>query len=286
MSKFRISEITSNTKVSLLNKRALARWLESKSFKPRKLEIHNLNQMSPEELYEYVVYRRVVIKPSDASGSRGVHFIGPGANKSEILKALNAATACSPTNEIIVEDYIEGEEYSIEVINSKQRGIEIICVSRRHMFGTQSARAIQTLANSNNIVKKLSKFIRKFITLVGHVHGLLHIEVIVDKTGYIHVIDIGERGGGYWVADKLAQLKLGMNINLYMILVSHNLAPILVGNSDKEYLLLFGYPNETSMYDLEGYTLLEGMNLTPSSDKLSIAADASRCSIKLYEKTV
>ncbi|MBN2435882.1 MAG: alpha-hydroxy-acid oxidizing protein [Spirochaetes bacterium] len=55
----------------------------------------------------------LVIKPSDNMGARGVRCVN---NKNEISDAFHAAKSASPSGELIMEEYMEGPELSIDAV--------------------------------------------------------------------------------------------------------------------------------------------------------------------------
>lgn len=55
----------------------------------------------------------VVIKPSDNMGARGVRMI---RDRNEISEAFHAAKSASPSGELLIEEYMEGEELSIDAV--------------------------------------------------------------------------------------------------------------------------------------------------------------------------
>src|SRR5699024_4854608 len=63
----------------------------------------------------------LVIKPSDGTGGRGV--IAGIKNKHEFIEALNYIQEKLGYKEIIVEDYFEGEDYRVYVIDHEVVGI-------------------------------------------------------------------------------------------------------------------------------------------------------------------
>ena len=57
------------------------------------------------------LYYPLIVKPRDNSGSRGVKLC---RNKEELQKAMQEALQYSHLDTVLVEEYIEGQEYSIE----------------------------------------------------------------------------------------------------------------------------------------------------------------------------
>src|SRR5207245_846174 len=57
----------------------------------------------------------LVVKPQDSFGSRGVSVVMPGQDDSILSSAIDAAFEASFTKRIIVEEFMEGQECSVEV---------------------------------------------------------------------------------------------------------------------------------------------------------------------------
>lgn len=72
----------------------------------------------------------VVVKPADNMGARGCKFVH---SSKELTQAVNDAIGYSKSKTCIVEEYIDGEEFSLEalVINSE---IFITAIADRHIF--------------------------------------------------------------------------------------------------------------------------------------------------------
>lgn len=275
----------SNTllKVSLSNKLGLYKWLECQySLSPNLCVIENYKEDAENYLYSLSRSQKIVVKPADSSGSRGVFFIDSKTTIYSIKEILKNAFSNSPSHVVLIDRFLDGDEYSIELVNSIKRGVEIVCISKRHMYGTQSARAIETIPEKTKVYLSLSEFVRRFVEDAGHTEGLLHIEVILQKNGEIYVIDVGQRGGGYWVCDKLAALKSGVNLNLYSLLLRNDLGCPVLQHSNKNYMLKYIYPNEDGLVDLTSWSLIDKISLEPRPDTDNNMTDSSRCGIELY----
>lgn len=55
----------------------------------------------------------VVLKPADNMGARGVMKV---ENECDILAAFNRAKSSSPSGEVIIEEYMDGPELSIDML--------------------------------------------------------------------------------------------------------------------------------------------------------------------------
>ncbi len=72
---------------------------------------------SKETLYD-INYYPCVIKPVDSSGSRGVKKVN---NIEELIDAYSYSIGNSRNGSVIVEEYIDGDEYSVETLTQKNK---------------------------------------------------------------------------------------------------------------------------------------------------------------------
>ena len=73
----------------------------------------------------------LIVKPTDRSGSRGIYKVN---NKSELEPAIKSALEESFSKEILIEEYILGDEYSIESISEK--GIhKVLQITKKYTTG-------------------------------------------------------------------------------------------------------------------------------------------------------
>lgn len=282
--KFGIKIRNLSLKTSLSNKMELSNWLTKQYATTPYIGVLEKNDSNANFLHNLSRKEKLVVKPVDSSGSRGVFFVDCETSINQIKDKLQISFESSNNKKLLIDRFIKGVEYSVEVVNTEKRGVEIICISKRHMCGFQSARGIETISEISDVAISISDFIKKFVKDVGHQNGLLHIELIQDFYNNIYIIDVGERGGGYWVADKLAFLKAGININTYIILLRHEVnVPSLIINK-KNYLLKYVYPNEVSCINLDFFKLIDEIKLQPNELLSDNTCDSSRCGIQLYER--
>lgn len=137
----------------------------------------------------------LIIKPSSSSASRGISSVD---NKSELINAVNTAKQFLKSgDDIIVEEYIDGEQISVETItvNGKHyiAGItkEIVSgspdfIERSHFMGPEiHERFFDLLVNPIN----------ELLTTAHIIVGPCHVELKI-KNNEIYLIEIASRAGG------------------------------------------------------------------------------------------
>lgn len=137
----------------------------------------------------------VIIKPTTSfGGSRGVKRIN---NINEVEEAFTFAKKNSRNGRMLLEEFLDGEEHTIESIVHERRN-SVLAISDKERI-----KESYCLATSLNYPSQLpEEYIRKIkdiAQLVADVLGLknwiTHIEVITYN-GEIKLIDFGARGGG------------------------------------------------------------------------------------------
>lgn len=123
-----------------------------------------------------------IIKPSRGRGSRDLFF---GKNKEE-LEALKRYLAYS-TKIFVRQDRIEGDEYSVQVINNQKSDIKaIVPIKIYEKKGSTTHGAVE---NNSSVINFCEKFNKVFPT-----KGTYNIQLILEKnTNRIFVFEVNPR---------------------------------------------------------------------------------------------
>lgn len=151
-----------------------------------------------------------IIKPTDRSGSRAITKVN---NEVEIAKAIKQATEQSFEKKAIVEEYIEGEEFSAEGISFKGKH-KILAITRKSTTGAPhfiETGHIQPAGLSSEQEQKVHEDILKGIVALGIQNGATHSEFKITPEGEIRIIEIGARMGGDCIGSDLVKISTGLN---------------------------------------------------------------------------
>lgn len=162
--------------------------------------------------------RSAIIKPVDNQGSRGVFMI-------DSIKELNArfykTRAFSPTELVIIEEYIHGREFEVDsiVVNYEEK---TLMYADTDLYGVPNVFASKTRLYPSVVddesVGKLLDLNHKTITGFGLRQGLTHSEYIQDETtGEIYLIEAAARGGGSFISSHIAELQSGLNTSEFLV---------------------------------------------------------------------
>lgn len=145
------------------------------------LNSNNINAIKTTSDINKIETSRYVVKERFGSGSRNI-----GIN----LTFEEAKEHSKKLNEPIFQPYIEGDEYSVDVYNSKNNIVIGMVVRKRVVVRNGESQVTEIVVD-----KDISRCIEKAITtlnLCGHSVS----QVIKDKDGKCHIIEINARVGG------------------------------------------------------------------------------------------
>lgn len=150
----------------------------------------------------------LIVKPTDRSGSRGIYKV---KTETELDFAIERAKGESFEGEVLVEEYVSGEEYSIETI-SYQGTHHILAYTKK--FTTNAPQFIETghlepAGLPEQIKSEVREIISKALDALQIKNGASHAEVKINDQGEIKIIEIGGRMGGDCIGSDLVMLSTG-----------------------------------------------------------------------------
>lgn len=150
----------------------------------------------------------VIVKPTDRSGSRSITKIDHiGDLESAVLRAVND----SFEKKAIVEEYIDGSEYSCECVSYEGKHYFLTITKK---FTTGAPHYIETghiepSGLDDDTVERVRSVIFKALDALEIRYGASHSEFKIDQDGNINIIEIGSRMGGDCIGSDLVRLSTG-----------------------------------------------------------------------------
>ncbi len=170
------------------------------------------------------LYFPLIVKPTDRSGSRGVTKV---EEKRFMNQAIERAFSESFTKRVIVEEFIEGQEYSIEML-SWQGEHHFIQTTEKETSGAPyfvEKAQHQPAILDGNMVSKIIDIIKRALTVLGIENGASHSEIIITPENDIFITEIGARMGGDYIGSDLVELSTGFDFVKAVIEVSLGAKP-------------------------------------------------------------
>lgn len=150
----------------------------------------------------------VIVKPTDRSGSRGIYKL----NSFEGLeKAVNSAILKGFEKKALIEEYVTGQEYSVEYIS--YRGIHhFLALTQKYTTGAPhfiETGHLEPAPIDNATLEKVKKVVSHALDTLDIKNGASHAEIKISENGNIKIIEIGARMGGDCIGSDLVRYSTG-----------------------------------------------------------------------------
>lgn len=150
----------------------------------------------------------IIVKPTDRSGSRGITKLETLAG---LKKAIDDAVAVSFEKKAVIEEFIEGDEYSMETVSFKG-GHHYLAATKKFTTGAPhfiETGHIEPSGLSDEIIEKAKQIVFSSLNALHIENGAAHSEFKVNSNGEIRIIEIGARMGGDCIGSDLVYLSTG-----------------------------------------------------------------------------
>ena len=168
----------------------------------------------------------VIVKPRDNSGSRGVKLC---RTKEELEQSMAEALEYSKLDSVLIEEFIEGPEYSIEGLHYDAKS-EVIQFTEKKTtefpYNVELGHIQPANINEENR-QKIREIVAKIGKALKFENCPSHTELKINERG-IFVIETSPRLGGDYITSTLTPLSTGVNVEdeLLRISLGENISPI------------------------------------------------------------
>ena len=169
-----------------------------------------------------------ILKPSRNSGSRGIAKVVRDMNKADFINAYNIALNESRDKSVLIEQFIEGPEFSIEIIvwNGK---VNVLTVTDKKTTGAPHFVELghnQPSCYSKEDVETLKAAAVAGVKALGVNNCACHAEAkLMNAKAYL--MEIGARLGGDFISTELTHLSTGIDMVAAAINVALGIEPDL-----------------------------------------------------------
>ena len=169
-----------------------------------------------------------ILKPSRNSGSRGIAKVSRNMDKEDFVKAYNIALNESRDKSVLIEQFIDGPEFSIEIIvwNSE---VNVLTVTDKKTTGAPHFVELghnQPSCYSKEDVETLKTAAVAGVKALGVNNCACHAEAkLMDGKAYL--MEIGARLGGDFISTELTHLSTGIDMVAAAIDVALGMEPDL-----------------------------------------------------------
>jgi len=206
---FKIKGLSESVAKACTNKYLLRKKLsENRITCPMYWKVENLKELSS---IEKDILFPVIVKPVDSSASRGVAKV---SNCKKLKNAFKSAKIYSRNGAVIIEQFLEGNEYSVESLTQNGKTV-VVGITEKTISSGNSYFVEERHIIPANIKPKEKEEIERLIPRVIKAIGL-------DNCGTQGpvIIEIGARLGGDFITSDLVPLSTGVNMLRNIINIS------------------------------------------------------------------
>lgn len=160
----------------------------------------------------------LIIKPVDSYSSRGVYKV---ENTDQINQYINNTRCFSSTGDILIEEFMDGPEVSVESITCK--GITTIFqITDKIITGypcTVEMGHIQPSGLNESVQNEIKILVKDAINALELDNCASHAEVKITTAG-VKMVEIGARLGGDYISSYLTSLSTGISLEAAAVRVA------------------------------------------------------------------
>ncbi len=168
----------------------------------------------------------VIVKPTDRSGSRGVCKL---ENEEGIVQAVERAISESFEKYALIEEYVEGKEYSVECISFEGKH-RFLALTEKFTTGQPyyiEKAHVEPANVTEETIDSIKSIIFRALDTLEIKNGASHSEIKITNGGEIKIIEIGARMGGDCIGSDLVRYSTGVDYTQAVIEVALGKKPKL-----------------------------------------------------------
>ncbi len=202
----------------------------SRSFIKSKFDSHFpkfIAARSAQEVQDFMIDLKadIIIKPVDAQSSRGIFKLGAESSYVEIENAFHKSISFSSNNLIIAEEFIVGEEVTLEGFCFQNKHVTLTGSNKTHFRTGIASNLNYPLNLSADFSCSLITFHNQLVSTLGLDFGITHTEYLIDqKSNNFWIVEIACRGGGSLIPSHIVPWvsTLSLYENYYNLLFDTN----------------------------------------------------------------
>lgn len=196
-----------------------------------------------------------IVKPTDNAGSRGVILVN---NENELIDAINYSRKEGRSGTVIIEEYLEGHEVSVEIVVLK-KNVHILSITDKLTTGAPHFVELghnqpSTLPISDQ--NKIKDLATRAVKAIGLEDGPAHVEIMLTKNGP-KMIELGARMGGDCITTHLVPLSTGIDMIEATIKICLGQKPDLEPKFEKGSAIRFLSPEPGYIKEIKGIEEVE-----------------------------
>lgn len=150
----------------------------------------------------------VIVKPVDSGGSQGICKV---ESPKDLFPSYQYAAEFSRTGKVIVEEYVDGREFSVEYISHNGRH-HFLQITDKVTSGAPrfvEMQHHQPADLSTDIWNDIRSMVEQALTALKIENSPSHTEIKLNSRGELYIIETGPRMGGDYISSDLVRLSTG-----------------------------------------------------------------------------
>ncbi len=172
---------------------------------PKSILLNNIDS-----IYDIPIDPPYIVKPLDRSGSRGITLVD---DPEDLKKAFASALEHGFIKKALIEEYVQGDEYSVECIS--WNGEHSLLATTRKIT-TNAPHFVETAhiepgITDRTLLSRVQNIVFHALDSLQIKYGASHTEIKINKNKDIRIIEIGARMGGDFIGSHLVRLSTGID---------------------------------------------------------------------------
>ena len=150
----------------------------------------------------------VIVKPVDSGGSQGICKV---EKKEDLERAFAYSVEFSKTHHVIVEEYIDGREFSVEYISCRGRHY-FLQITDKVTSGAPRFVEMQHHQPADipvDLKNRIKMMVENALVALKIENSASHTEIKLNSKGQLYIIETGARMGGDYISSDLVRLSTG-----------------------------------------------------------------------------
>ena len=150
----------------------------------------------------------IIVKPVDSGGSQGICKV---EKEEDLKRAFTYSVEFSKTHHVIVEEYIDGREFSVEYISCKGKHY-FLQITDKVTSGAPRFVEMQHHQPADipvDLKNRIKTMVENALVALKVENSASHTEIKLNSNGQLYIIETGARMGGDFISSDLVRLSTG-----------------------------------------------------------------------------
>lgn len=161
------------------------------------------DEITLDELYDYSQKMKLICKPDVSASSRGITILEKGQIKTGLQAALDKAIETSFNHKCLIEEFVEGEEFTVDMLGDAYGNVNCYSSSIQHhsLYALKNHVTVIHHWNSRKYDDetwvRIANFGIECYKALG-LHSMFgHLEIIMKEDGSFTPVEMGARSSGF-----------------------------------------------------------------------------------------